>query len=144
MGNIDHLVVGPGVITIIETKANRGLVSVRGQDQPTVDGRPLPRDALVQVDRQRRAVLQRMGLGDVDPDRIVGYEWLICFPRARLDPTMNSAVKRHLVDLGVSESRLATRTYGEDRPAVPGHDERAWRYNRRSEFAIDALQAAKR
>jgi peptidoglycan-associated lipoprotein len=54
------------------------------------------------------------------------------------------AVKRHLVDRGVPESRLVTVTYGEDRPAVPGHDERAWRYNRRSEFAIDALQAAKK
>ena len=110
VGNIDHLVVGPGGITIIETKANRGLVSVRGQDQPTVDGRPLPRDALVQVDRQRRAVLQRMGLGDVDPDRIVGYEWLICFPRARLDPTMNPAVKRHLVTARDIRWRIRNQT----------------------------------
>jgi len=55
-----------------------------------------------------------------------------------------ASVKRYLVDLGVSESRLETATYGEDRPAVPGHDETAWRYNRRSEFASDALQSANR
>jgi peptidoglycan-associated lipoprotein len=55
-----------------------------------------------------------------------------------------AAVKRYLVDLGVSESRLATVTYGEDRPAVRGHDEKTWRYNRRSEFASDALQSANR
>jgi len=55
-----------------------------------------------------------------------------------------AAVKRYLVDLGVTESRLETMTYGEDRPAVTGHDETAWRHNRRSEFASDALQAASR
>lgn len=75
-----------------------------------MDGRPLPRDALVQVDRQRRAVLQRMGLGDVDPDRIVGYEWLICFPRARLDPTMSPAVKRHLVTARDIRWRIRNQT----------------------------------
>ena len=96
VGNIDHLVVGPGGVTIVETKADRGLVSVGGSGEPSVDGRPLHRDVLRQVDGQRRAVLQRMGLGDVDPDRIVGYEWLICFPRGRLDPTMDPNVKRHL------------------------------------------------
>jgi len=55
-----------------------------------------------------------------------------------------AAVKRYLVDLGVPESRLQTATYGEERPAVLGHDEKAWRYNRRSEFASDALQSATR
>jgi peptidoglycan-associated lipoprotein len=55
-----------------------------------------------------------------------------------------AAVKRYLVDLGVAESRFETATYGEDRPAVSGHDETAWRYNRRSEFARDALQSANR
>ncbi len=54
------------------------------------------------------------------------------------------AVKRYLVDLGVPTSRLETVTYGESRPAVPGHDETAWRHNRRSEFASEKLQAAKR
>lgn len=44
-------------------------------------------------------------------------------------------VKRYLVDLGVSSSKLRTVSYGEARPAVAGHDEAAWRYNRRAEFA---------
>jgi peptidoglycan-associated lipoprotein len=55
-----------------------------------------------------------------------------------------AAVKRYLGDLGVPASRLETVTYGENRPAVPGHDETAWRYNRRSELASDALQSANR
>jgi peptidoglycan-associated lipoprotein len=45
-----------------------------------------------------------------------------------------NAVKRYLADLGVPSSRMRTVSFGEARPAVPGHDESAWRYNRRSEF----------
>jgi len=45
-----------------------------------------------------------------------------------------NAVKRYLVDLGVPSSRLRTVSFGELRPAVPGHDESAWRYNRRCNF----------
>lgn len=45
------------------------------------------------------------------------------------------AVKRYLVDLGVSSDRLRTVSFGEAIPAVPGHDESAYRYNRRSDFA---------
>ncbi|MDH3519552.1 MAG: peptidoglycan-associated lipoprotein Pal [Myxococcales bacterium] len=45
-----------------------------------------------------------------------------------------NAVKRYLVDLGVSSARLRTVSFGEERPAVQGHDESAWRYNRRADF----------
>lgn len=110
VGNIDHLVVGPGGITIIETKANRGLVSVEGYGDPTVDGRPLPRNVLEQVDRQRRAVLRRMGLGDADPEQIVGYEWLICFPLGRLDPRIASGVRHRLATSRDLRWRLRNQT----------------------------------
>jgi peptidoglycan-associated lipoprotein len=46
-----------------------------------------------------------------------------------------NTVRRYLVDLGVSSSRLRTVSFGEAKPAVQGHNESAWRYNRRSEFA---------
>jgi peptidoglycan-associated lipoprotein len=46
-----------------------------------------------------------------------------------------NAVKRYLVDLGVSSSTLRTVSFGEERSAVQGHDESAWRYNRRADFA---------
>lgn len=45
-----------------------------------------------------------------------------------------NAVKRYLVDLGVPSNRIRTVSFGETRPAVPGHDESAWRYNRRCDF----------
>jgi peptidoglycan-associated lipoprotein len=46
-----------------------------------------------------------------------------------------TAVQRYLIDLGVPSSRLRTVSFGEATPAVPGHDESAYRYNRRAEFA---------
>ncbi len=55
-----------------------------------------------------------------------------------------TAVKRYLVDLGVPGSRLSTVTFGERLPAVAGHDEKAWRFNRRSELSSKAVQSANR
>jgi len=51
-----------------------------------------------------------------------------------------AAVRTYLEDLGLPAKRLETVTFGEDKPAVPGHDESAWRYNRRSEMRSQALQ----
>jgi peptidoglycan-associated lipoprotein len=45
-----------------------------------------------------------------------------------------SSVKRYLVDLGIPSARMRTVSFGEADPAVLGHDESAWRYNRRAEF----------
>jgi peptidoglycan-associated lipoprotein len=53
-----------------------------------------------------------------------------------------AAVERYLVEMGVSPDRVVVRTFGADRPAVAGHDERAWKYNRRSELQPEALTSA--
>jgi len=55
-----------------------------------------------------------------------------------------AVVKRYLTDLGVPGSRLVTQTFGEEQPAVAGHEESAWRYNRRSELQAEALRSANR
>ncbi len=49
-----------------------------------------------------------------------------------------AAVMQYLTDLGIPTSRLETRTYGETRPAIVGHDEAAWRQNRRTELQSEA------
>ena len=38
--------------------------------------------------------------------------------------------------LGISGNRLTTISYGEERPADPGHNENAWSKNRRDEFKL--------
>jgi peptidoglycan-associated lipoprotein len=49
-----------------------------------------------------------------------------------------TVVQSYLTDMGVPRSRLATRSFGEEKPAVARHEESAWRYNRRSELQVDA------
>jgi peptidoglycan-associated lipoprotein len=44
------------------------------------------------------------------------------------------AVRRALMLQGVTDAQVATVSYGEERPAVPGQDEAAWAKNRRVEF----------
>ncbi|MFO7871029.1 MAG: OmpA family protein [Kiritimatiellia bacterium] len=46
------------------------------------------------------------------------------------------AVRSYLIGLGIDSSRIQTRSYGEERPADPSHNERAWRLNRRAEFVL--------
>jgi len=46
-----------------------------------------------------------------------------------------NAVKQYLVDSGVPAARLDTVSFGEAKPAVQGHDESAWKWNRRVEFS---------
>ena len=45
-------------------------------------------------------------------------------------------VRNYLVQNGIAADRIQTRSYGEEKPAVDGHDESAWARNRRGEFAI--------
>lgn len=46
------------------------------------------------------------------------------------------AIRAHLIGLGIDGARIQTVSYGEERPAVVGHDESAWRFNRRGEFVL--------
>ena len=43
-------------------------------------------------------------------------------------------VRRAMLAKGVAEGQMTTVSYGEERPAVPGHDEAAYAQNRRVEF----------
>jgi peptidoglycan-associated lipoprotein len=47
------------------------------------------------------------------------------------------SVKGFLIDLGVSDTRIRTISYGEERPLAPGDDESAWAQNRRAHFEFD-------
>lgn len=47
-----------------------------------------------------------------------------------------NSVKQYLENLGVDGSMMRTLSYGEAKPAVQGHTEEAWKYNRRVEFQV--------
>jgi peptidoglycan-associated lipoprotein len=47
-----------------------------------------------------------------------------------------NSVRKYLSDSGVPDARLDVVSFGESRPAVQGHDESAFRFNRRAEFRV--------
>lgn len=47
------------------------------------------------------------------------------------------AAKKFLNSLGISDDRIATVSYGEEKPVATGHDESAWSQNRRDEFDLN-------
>lgn len=46
------------------------------------------------------------------------------------------AARAYLIGLGLDGSRIQTKSYGEEKPAALGHDESAYRLNRRAEFIL--------
>lgn len=46
------------------------------------------------------------------------------------------AAREALANAGVDAGRVATRSYGEDKPADPSHTQSAWAKNRRDEFVL--------
>jgi peptidoglycan-associated lipoprotein len=47
-----------------------------------------------------------------------------------------NAVRNYLISLGVDPTRMATISYGEEKPFDPGHNEEAWAKNRRAHFVL--------
>jgi len=45
-------------------------------------------------------------------------------------------VRTYLINLGIDAMRVQTQSYGEEMPLDPGHNEAAWRLNRRAEFKL--------
>lgn len=48
------------------------------------------------------------------------------------------STRDYLVAAGVAAARISTISYGKERPFVQGHDESAWRWNRRAHFTVSA------
>lgn len=46
------------------------------------------------------------------------------------------SVRAYLIELGIPAAHIQTRSYGEEQPVNPGHNESAWSVNRRVEFAL--------
>ncbi len=85
-------------------------------------------DAVVQhlTDRQDRVVVVE---GHCDERGSNEYNMSLGEARAVI-------LRNYLVESGIAEDRIQTRSYGEERPAVEGTGESAWSKNRRGEFAI--------
>lgn len=98
------------------------------------DSAALRSDAQVELDRHAAYLRAHAGLriqieGHCDERGTLEYNLALGERRAQ-------AVRKYLVSQGISADRLYTISYGEERPAVLGHDESAWRWNRRAEFRV--------
>jgi len=49
------------------------------------------------------------------------------------------AVRAAMISSGIDSARVQTRSYGEERAVAFGHDESAWRLNRRAEFVLTQM-----
>ena len=49
------------------------------------------------------------------------------------------AVRAAMIALGIDGARVTTRSYGEERAVAFGHDDSAWRLNRRAEFVFTQM-----
>jgi peptidoglycan-associated lipoprotein len=78
---------------------------------------------LLNADRKRRMVIEGHA------DERGGREYNLALGQKRAE-----AVQRSLALLGVGDAQLEAVSYGEERPAVDGHDEAAWAKNRRAEL----------
>jgi len=47
------------------------------------------------------------------------------------------SAKKYLEQMGASDGQISTISYGKERPRATGHDETAWRQNRRDDFVPD-------
>jgi peptidoglycan-associated lipoprotein len=48
------------------------------------------------------------------------------------------ATRDYLTAAGVGANRISTISFGKERPFAPGHDESAWKWNRRAHFTLSA------
>ena len=48
------------------------------------------------------------------------------------------AAQAYLVSLGIAAERINTVSFGSEFPFDPGHDEQAWKQNRRAHFMLTA------
>lgn len=48
-----------------------------------------------------------------------------------------TAIRGYLAAAGIDATRIRTVSFGKERPFVMGHDESAWKWNRRGHFVVD-------
>ena len=76
---------------------------------------------------KRRATVRLMIEGHADSRGTNEYNLALGMRRA-------NTVRDYFIQGGVAADRITVQSYGEEQPAQLGHDENAWKWNRRTEF----------
>jgi len=111
----------------------RGYLKDAFFDTDSYDLKPEAREVLASDAAwlQKHATVQIMVEGHCDERNTREYNLALGQRRA-------DAVRDYLVFLGVPAANIKTISYGEERPFALGHNEAAWRLNRRAHFVITA------
>lgn len=107
VGNIDHLVIGPCGMVLVETKANWGSLTLADDALVLINDAELARDPLVQVSSQMAALDQRFDYKTgFHPGKTVndflgykGHHWVLCFSRAWVEGPVGKRRARQVVML---------------------------------------------
>ncbi|UZD54946.1 peptidoglycan-associated lipoprotein Pal [Caldimonas aquatica] len=94
---------------------------IKAEHQPTLSGYA----KLLSNSEQRKLTIE----GHTDERGSIEYNLALGQRRAE-------SVRKALALLGVKDAQMKAVSYGEERPAVDGHDEEAWSKNRRAEFKL--------
>ena len=129
----DHVGLAP-VSDSLEQEAVRQLIANFERVHFAVDRYALDDHAKEALDENARILQRHVAIrvevqGHADERGTVDYNLALGQRRA-------DAVARRLAQLGVQSSRVATVSYGEERPRAQGSSESAWSENRRAEFRV--------
>ena len=122
---------GKIVIPIDEMDAGAGSMTLQGVFYFDFDQAIVRRDAHRELDQHASVLAGNPGLrvrleGHADERGTREYNLALGERRA-------NAVRAYLLAQGASRSQIGVVSYGEEKPADGGHDESAWRQNRRVE-----------
>ena len=122
---------GKIVIPVDEMDADAGSITLQGVFYFDFDQAIVRRDAHGELDQHAGVLADNLGLrvrleGHADERGTREYNLALGERRA-------NAVRAYLLAQGASRSQIEVVSYGEEKPADGGHDEDAWRQNRRVE-----------
>mgnify|MGYP000008492543 FL=1 len=122
---------GKIVIPVDEMDADAGSITLQGVFYFDFDQAIVRRDAHRELDQHAGVLADNPGLrvrleGHADERGTREYNLALGERRA-------NAVRAYLLAQGASRSQIEVVSYGEEKPADGGHDEDAWRQNRRVE-----------
>jgi len=132
-GGSDQVAVAP-VSDSKEADAVKKLIANFERVHFSVDSSMLDNSAKEALDENAKILQKNIGIrvevqGHADDRGTVDYNLALGQRRA-------DSVARRLSQMGVTPTRVATVSFGEERPRVSGLSETAWSANRRAEFRV--------
>ncbi len=119
----------PPDVSVFETPVNTEVYKMVHFDYDKSDIKPEAKPILENIAMDLKATPSKYLLTEGHCDERGTNEYNLALGERRA-----LSIREYLFGLGVDPERIVTISYGEERPLEMGHDESAWRVNRRGEF----------